>query len=38
MLLTSVIDMFMFYRDSDTNLISFLKGHIYKPYNSDGMF
>ena len=38
-LLTSVIDMFMFFiGNSDTSLLLFLKCHIYKPVNSDGMF
>ena len=37
-LLTAVIGMFMFYREFDTSLLLFLKGHIYKPVNSDGMF
>ena len=36
--LTSVIDMFMFLGNSDTSLLLFLKCHICKPVNSDGMF
>ena len=35
-MLTSVINMFMFFvGNSDTSLLLFLKGHIYKPDNSD---
>ena len=34
--LTSVIDMFMFYREFSHQLL-FLKGHIHYPVNSDGM-
>ena len=34
-LLTFVIDMFVFIGNSDTSLLLFLKGHFDKPVNSD---
>ena len=36
--LTSVIDMYIFVGNSDTGLLLFLKGNIYLPVYSDGMF
>ena len=37
-LLTSVIDIFMFYGYSVASLLLFLKGHIDPPVISEGMF
>ena len=37
-LLTFVIGMFMFIGNSDTSLLLFLKGHVDKPVDSDGLF
>ena len=36
--LTSVIDMYAYVGNSNTSLLLFLKGHIYLPVYSDGMF
>ena len=37
-LLIFAIDMFMLYRELDTSLLLFLKGHVDKPVKSDEMF
>ena len=38
MLLTYVITCLCFVGNSDTSLLLFLKGHVDKPVNSDGIF
>ena len=38
MLLMFVVDMLCFIWNSDTSLLLFLKGHVGKPDNVDGMF